>query len=322
VARGLIQFVCVRTERGVYRTSTAGRIQIHPGSGMFRENPRFIVAGEIVRTSRMYAHSVSPLARDWLGRIHPELPRALSVEAEGPRPRGPRPERGKPGKERFGRAKPDLEAGAPADLAAGEAGSPPEAAFPEALPGGERARRDFTSNIRIGSEVFQISAEGRRKVVLLPWEKLASLTARGDPPILPGFRKLRGKVLFAGFELLGDMRLSTILRILPRLDLSKPVLEKPEELPFNPPTVPPDFPRRLRELLRPCRLKKRSSKLGFVSLFTDGQGTYWFRGSRNYLTALKESLYSLETLADAAELPDRSEVSALYRELSRELEEL
>jgi hypothetical protein len=86
--------------------------------------------------------------------------------------------------------------------------------------------------------------------------------------------------------------------------------------------VPADFPERLRELLRPCHLKKRASKLGFVSLLTDAHGAYWFKGSRNYLTALKESLYSLETLADAPEVPDRDEINALYRTLSRELEEL
>jgi ATP-dependent helicase HrpA len=328
VARGLIQFVCVRTERGVYRTSTAGRIQIHPGSGMYRENPRFIVAGEIVRTSRMYAHSVSPLHREWLGRIHPELPRALAVEErERGRPGrherrsgvGAQPERAKPGAEaglKSGRRKPDLEAA--------EAGGPPEAEAASAdLPAGaERPRRDFTSNIRIGAEVFQIRTEGRRKTVLLPWEKLGSLLGRGEPTIMPGFRKLRGKVLFEGFELLSDMRLSTILRILPRLNLDQPVLEAPEGAAFSLPAMPADFPERLRELLRPCRSKKRSSKLGFVSLHTDGQGSYWFQGSRNYLTALKESLYSLETLADASDLPGRGEVSALYRELSRELEEL
>ena len=314
VARGLIQFVCVRTERGVYRTSTAGRIQIHPGSGMYRENPRFIVAGEIVRTSRMYAHSVSPLHREWLGRIHPELPRALAVE-ERERERR-RPEKGRVGLGPGSPREPSLPAGAD------RRGRSPDYGPAPSQPSQPAAKRDFTSNIRIGAEVFQIKAEGRHKIVLLPWEKLRSLTGRGDPTILPGFRKLRGKVLFEGFELLGDMRLSTILRIVPRLDLGKPVLERPEEAAFSLPAVPADFPERLRELLRPCRLKKRSSKLGFVSLFTDGQGAYRFKGSRNYLTALKESLYSLETLADAAEVPDRDGVSALYRELSRELEEL
>jgi len=73
VSTGLVQFVCARTGRGVYRTLTADRIQIHPGSVMFREDPEYIVAGEIVRTSRMYARSVSPLERSWIPRISTEL---------------------------------------------------------------------------------------------------------------------------------------------------------------------------------------------------------------------------------------------------------
>ncbi len=40
---------------------------------MFRENPQFIVAGEIVRTSKMFAHSVSPLKKEWLKNISPNL---------------------------------------------------------------------------------------------------------------------------------------------------------------------------------------------------------------------------------------------------------
>ncbi len=77
VSRGLIQFVCERTGRGIYRSLTADRIQIHPGSLMFREEPPYIVAGEIVHTSRMYARSVSPLRKDMLARISPLLYRAF-----------------------------------------------------------------------------------------------------------------------------------------------------------------------------------------------------------------------------------------------------
>ncbi|MCE1206910.1 MAG: ATP-dependent RNA helicase, partial [Spirochaetia bacterium] len=44
VSRGLIQFVCARQERGLFRSLTAEKIQIHPGSAMYRENPEFIVA--------------------------------------------------------------------------------------------------------------------------------------------------------------------------------------------------------------------------------------------------------------------------------------
>lgn len=88
VAKGLIQFVCIRSGKRVYQSLTAERIQIHPGSVMFQENPAFIVAGEIVRTSRMYARSVSPLRKEWLERISPELYRSLSAAGGGTRERG------------------------------------------------------------------------------------------------------------------------------------------------------------------------------------------------------------------------------------------
>ena len=73
VSKGLIQFVCIKSKRGVYRSLTAEKIQIHPGSVMFKEDPNFIVAGEIVRTSKMFAHSVSPLRKEWLREISPDL---------------------------------------------------------------------------------------------------------------------------------------------------------------------------------------------------------------------------------------------------------
>jgi HrpA-like RNA helicase len=88
VSRGLIQFLCARGGKNVYRSLTADRIQIHPGSVMFREDPEYFIAGEIVRTSRMYARSVSPIQKEWIPRIAPELADdiiALSVTA---RPKG------------------------------------------------------------------------------------------------------------------------------------------------------------------------------------------------------------------------------------------
>lgn len=79
-SKGLIQFVCVRSGRGVYRSLTAEKIIIHPGSVMFRENPRFIVAGEIVKTSRTYARSVSPLEKQWIKKINPELAESMQIQ--------------------------------------------------------------------------------------------------------------------------------------------------------------------------------------------------------------------------------------------------
>lgn len=79
VSAGLIQFVCEKSGRTAYRSLTADKIQIHPGSVMFRESPHYIVAGEIVRTSRMFARSVSPLERQWL----PDISERLAIEFGG-----------------------------------------------------------------------------------------------------------------------------------------------------------------------------------------------------------------------------------------------
>ncbi len=73
VSKGLIQFVCIRTGRGVYRSLTAERIYIHPGSMMFKESPYFIIAGEIVKTTRMFARSVSLLKKEWIQEIYPQF---------------------------------------------------------------------------------------------------------------------------------------------------------------------------------------------------------------------------------------------------------
>ena len=88
VAKGLIQFVCLHTGRGIYRSLTAEKIGIHPGSNMFKETPPFLVAGEVVTTSRMYARSVSPIQKEWLSRISPTLFTSLMEAERGPRRRG------------------------------------------------------------------------------------------------------------------------------------------------------------------------------------------------------------------------------------------
>jgi RNA helicase HrpA len=73
VAKGLLQFVCVKAGREIYRSLTEERILIHPGSVMFKESPEYIVAGEIVRTTRMYAMSVSPLSETMVKELCPAL---------------------------------------------------------------------------------------------------------------------------------------------------------------------------------------------------------------------------------------------------------
>lgn len=74
---GLRQYICMKIDRFSYRTITANKIQIHPGSAWFRENPDFILAGEIVQTTKMYARTVSPLRKEWINAVDPSLIPAL-----------------------------------------------------------------------------------------------------------------------------------------------------------------------------------------------------------------------------------------------------
>ena len=81
LASGLRQYVCKRVDKYSFRSLTADRIMIHPGSAWFRNVPDFILAGEIVQTSKMYARTVSPLRPEWLTRIDPLIIKALSQKS-------------------------------------------------------------------------------------------------------------------------------------------------------------------------------------------------------------------------------------------------
>ena len=73
LASGLRQYVCMKIDRFSYRSLTADRILIHPGSAWFTIPPQYILAGEIVQTTKMYARTVSPLRKDWIQQVDPAL---------------------------------------------------------------------------------------------------------------------------------------------------------------------------------------------------------------------------------------------------------
>ena len=85
---GLRQYVCLKVDKFSYRSLTTDKILIHPGSAWFDRLPEFILAGEIVKTSRMYARTVSPVRADWIQQVDPTLlqrlksPRRIAREAE------------------------------------------------------------------------------------------------------------------------------------------------------------------------------------------------------------------------------------------------
>jgi HrpA-like RNA helicase len=291
IGRGMIQFVCMKEGQGrntSYRSLTADKIIIHPGSVMFHVDPQFIVAGEIVRTSRMYAMSVSPLSPETLQRIHPGL------FAEG-----------------LGRRKADKHE---------------REAKTEAEPRGRKAKsalmkpQDFTNNIKIATEVFEIKTVKGKKTAIMPWEKL--LLIRNDIPAQTVYKGLKGCIIYDNLHtLLAGEKLSLILSLAPALDPENAFSRQwPRKKNFSSADDLAALLEYMDSLARPAPWKKGSKELGFLGLFTDGEGSYWLRCSRGFHTSLNESLGSLEAIidemGDGVDIGMKHIVNQTYRRLS------
>ncbi len=252
VSRGLVQSICINIGRGLYRSITASKIQIHPGSVMFRKDPKYIVAGEIVRTSRLYARSVSPLKESWLKRIDPKILKTLLSRKENVKTR--------------------------------------------------KRDRDFTNNIKIGREIFPIKRiKGNQRRVVLEWEKIRPLMEITDLALLPNYKKLKGVILYNKYSIMEGVKLNILLFAIQNMEPTLKIIKNwPRGHNFTKNLNKKIFKTGVNNILKLCNLKNKKKKLGFLTLETDGYGTYWFKCRKNFLDAVSESLSSLEILADEA----------------------
>lgn len=258
IARGLIQFVCVNTGRGIYRSLSAERIHIHPGSSMYRENARFIVAGEIMRTSRLYARSVSPLRIAMLGRIDPRLADELAAYAEtsAGRRRGSR--RDRQGQDGARRAELQL-AGITLPLAAGK---------------------------------------GLRRIAILEWSAVRDRRQELCAVNPRDIGELRGVIRADGGELERGAPLGAILKELPHLSLDEGVLRSWPERRFDPSADRRALLRATKLALRIVPRGTGSRRLGFLSLASDGSGRFHLQPRRGFRHAVEETLGSLQLVSD------------------------
>jgi RNA helicase HrpA len=284
VAKGLIQFVCMHTGRGIYRSLTAEKIGIHPGSVMFKETPAFLVAGEIVRTSRMYARSVSPIRKEWLSRISPTLFSSLMDAERGPR----RVEHDEP--------------------------APPRR--------GEPVKSGSNWEIRLGKEAFPLRVlKGKEKVVLFDWDTLSRVLASTKATSFPELKNLKGELTVDGFTILAGNKANRIVEVCRKIDPRQDRAPAwPQGVTWSTRTKLKGLVPLLDELMKLAPLKTGSTTLGFLGLQTDNRGQYWLRVDKNFTEALAATLASLEELADdAAEVLDKAdfkEVNAAWRRIN------
>ncbi|MFA5569857.1 MAG: oligonucleotide/oligosaccharide-binding fold domain-containing protein [Sphaerochaetaceae bacterium] len=278
LATGLLQNVCIRSQRNIYQTLTAGQIFLHPGSAWFSELPQYILAGEIVQTSRLYARTVSPLKREWLNSIHSDLRSQLvnSLKKGVAKERKEKPKQSRTTLEKEGKGEITLIYKHPFQFAQGP--------------------------------------KGKRRVVIIPVEELAYLarankTARTRPKNIPATLSYQGHYIHYGD------RLQTILDLDGKLFLDKGILEAPPKGVFYT-TDLDNLYDNLEWVLALCRLKKRKKELGFIFLEYSASGVYRFGVTDSAFEALDNSLYALtQLLYDVEKSPLANRVQKLFNQL-------
>ena len=361
VARGMIQFVCAAQGRDVYRSLTTEKISIHPGSCMYKEHQAFIVAGEIVRTSRMYAMSVSPLSKDIVALVAPALldkkavqeTRAKAGTAEGWADRAASGTGKGGGKNAQG-------AGVSGKLS-GSSGKAVGQGSRISSAGAIGEKQPQTVSI-CGTPYIVQKMKGKKQL-LLPWEQFsrtikqlraerqqtgktdadwdtqkgtAAETVGSSQEVSPlengsivydgrleQLKNLRAKITFGSYELLAGEKFGLVLSIAEAFPLQPLDSETPFPRTKNF-TLPDDTAALLEQLpliFRTVAAKQKSKQLGFITLFNDGNGTFWLKTSRGFHTALHENLASLQQLIDSAgsELDEAqtAAVNSLYSKIAK-----
>ena len=281
IACGMIQFVCIRTGRESYHSLTADHICIHPGSVIFKQNPVFIVAGEIVRTSRIFAMSVSPLTKPMLDIINPSLYEKL---------RNCKNSKVKDIEKELRIAKQKENKKDKNKKQAKTISNISEAELKE-------------NSLSLGDFLFEVTKIKGKKVALLPIEHFSlAVLQEKDKEKLNACGNLKGKIITRdkGVLLEGE-KLSLMINIIKNLEIS-PIAEKKWNRKMNAninnPIEKEQIIDSLDWILRTAIAKQKNKEYGFITLFTDSKGNYWYKVSRGFSTALAESHASLETLIE------------------------
>ena len=272
IAAGMIQFVCIRTGRENYRSLTADHICIHPGSVMFRQDPLFIVAGEIVRTSRIFAMSVSPLTKPMLDIINPKLFERLKACKTARK------------------TEDDVEP-RQSKKALRQAQGPKSAQGPQ------------SAALSLGDFVFETVKIKGKKTALLPLEYLTlAVKTEKDKNKLNACANLRGQIKIKNYgPLMDGEKMGTIINAVQNLDLM-PLAEKRWSRKLNANIYDPVGKESLVDsldwIMHTAIAKQKNKEYGFITLYNDGSGNYWYKVTRGFNTALTESHHSLETLIE------------------------
>lgn len=299
IASGMIQFVCVRTGKNKYKSLTQDHICIHPGSVMFRQDPLYIVAGEIVRTSRMFAMSVSPLTK----RILEKLSAGFVNRLDNARPQ-----------KSFENEIEIFDKNLEKSRRRGESHRDEE-------------KKIFDDDsVIIGGKRFALRKIKGESVAILPIKEFLIAVRLEKNELTPkSFGNIKAKIVYEnGYSLMGGERLYTAVMaaknigLYPRDEVNNP-WNKKCNVNLQDENAAALLTEAIELILQIVVAKQKSREYGFICLFTDGKDNYWVSISRGIATAVNESLASLESLVDKDEFftPEQQQkINEAYRMLN------
>ena len=272
---GLLQYVCVKTKNYNYRTITTDEIYIHPGSAWFRNPPQYLLAGEIVFTTKMYARTVSPLYADWISEISGELALKLQKIAKASDKPSCSVERGSKDAHGSHRSHPASSEDSKTSTIYG-----------------------FTFNV-----VKENTKKSTRQIVVIP------------SSILPDFSKAYKKakrhpkgilatILYNGYYVNFGESLYDVVSMNGRINFGPDgIVNKINSQIFtidNLDSLIPLLPQVMK--LSPI---KETDKLGYIELLVSGkQGSVFFHVNRTFTDALNNSAYTLLSIMDYSTRPE------------------
>ena len=73
ILSGFLSNIAEKKEKNIYRAGKGREVMIFPGSGLFNRSDTWVVAAEVVETSRVFARTVANIHSDWLEDLGKEL---------------------------------------------------------------------------------------------------------------------------------------------------------------------------------------------------------------------------------------------------------
>jgi ATP-dependent helicase HrpA len=88
ILSGLLSHLAVKKEKNLYRTAKGSEAMIFPGSALFNQGPTWLVAAELVETTRRFARTAASIDNAWLEELGAHLCRRTYLEPRWDQRRG------------------------------------------------------------------------------------------------------------------------------------------------------------------------------------------------------------------------------------------